>query len=67
METQFLPFDYGNKSKLEDMLTQILGPGNFQVVERVSNQWKVLVSQRLSSAQVEEIKLYMRRHYLPTV
>ncbi|OBS20086.1 hypothetical protein FPOA_11807 [Fusarium poae] len=67
METQFLPFDYGNKRKLEEKLAEILGAGNFQVIERMSNQWKVLVSQRLNSTQIEDIRLSMRRHYLPTV
>ncbi|KPA37181.1 hypothetical protein FLAG1_10012 [Fusarium langsethiae] len=67
METQFLPFDYGNKKRLEEKLNEVLGSGNFQVVERLNNQWRVLVSQRLSSTQIEEIRLFMRRYYLPTV
>jgi hypothetical protein len=33
METQFLPFDYRNKKKLEEKLDIILGSGNYQVVE----------------------------------
>jgi hypothetical protein len=33
METQFLPFDYGNKTRLEEKLQEVLGTGNYQVVE----------------------------------
>jgi hypothetical protein len=33
METQFLPFDYGNKKKLEEKLNDYLGSGNYEVVE----------------------------------
>lgn len=33
METQFLPFDYGNKKKLEEKLNDYLGSGNYEVVQ----------------------------------
>ncbi|XEU94850.1 hypothetical protein FSHL1_000134 [Fusarium sambucinum] len=33
METQFLPFEYGNKRKLEEKLMEVLGAGNFQVID----------------------------------
>jgi hypothetical protein len=40
METQFLPFDYGNKTKLENKLNDYLGPGNYEVVE----VWHALIN-----------------------
>ncbi|KAH6980275.1 hypothetical protein EDB82DRAFT_528336 [Fusarium venenatum] len=66
MESQVLPFGYGNKTKLEERLGDILGSGNFRVVERSNNHWVVLVSQKLSEVQIRDIRLYMKRHYSPT-
>jgi hypothetical protein len=40
METKFLPFDYGNKTKLENKLNDYLGPGNYEVVE----VWHALIN-----------------------
>lgn len=52
METQFLPFDYGNKKRLEEQLILVLGSGNFQVVEVRHHKTAIIGIQHLTVSSV---------------
>ncbi|PNP75760.1 hypothetical protein FNYG_10838 [Fusarium nygamai] len=66
MFTQFLSIEYGNQKRLEQKLDEHLGIGNYEVVQRLGSQWKVMVKEELNEAQITDIRNYMRRRYKPT-
>ncbi|KAJ0137373.1 Uncharacterized protein HZ326_19667, partial [Fusarium oxysporum f. sp. albedinis] len=48
MFPQFLSMEYGSQRRLEQKLDEHLGNGNYEVVQRLGSQWKVMVKEELN-------------------
>ncbi|KAL7790543.1 hypothetical protein V8C43DRAFT_70065 [Trichoderma afarasin] len=66
MLTQVIAIEYGSKERLQEILESILGEENFKLVQRVSNQWQIKLIRRLTTEEINEIRLNMTVHYLPS-
>ncbi|KAL7957623.1 hypothetical protein V8C34DRAFT_285302 [Trichoderma compactum] len=66
MLTQVIAIDYGSRERLQEILDGILGEENFKLVQRISNQWQIKLVRRLTIEEIDEIRINMRIHYLPT-
>ncbi|KAK0756077.1 hypothetical protein N5P37_011289 [Trichoderma harzianum] len=66
MLTQVIAIDYGSRERLQEILDGMLGEENFKLVQRISNQWQIKLVRRLTIEEIDEIRIHMRIHYLPT-
>ncbi|KAH0525936.1 hypothetical protein TsFJ059_009334 [Trichoderma semiorbis] len=66
MLTQVIAIDYGSRERLQEILDDMLGEENFKLVQRISNQWQIKLVRRLTIEEIDEIRINMRIHYLPT-
>jgi len=60
---QALPIKYGRGDLLQTELQKILGDGNFVVEGFLSRQWRIKVTRKLTSDEIDKISSNIRVHY----